>query len=365
MIKELKLTNFRKFKNLSLNFNERVTVIYADNAVGKSSILEALYLICNQSSPFASDYSEIYNFDQVEADEYFRVEIKNVTEDESSVLAHFQTTRGRQYYKNQSKTARKKITENIASVIFSPEQIEILMLSPDRRRQFLDEIIGRLQPDYPEELKIFKRSLKQRNSQLKKLAKTFYETGVVLENDQQLSYWTKQFVAASAAIMQRRAETIDQLSNDRQSVIYQPSVQINLLSDLMSFNDLVELHTEQLKSSTKRDIAIGHSTIGAHRDDWKILSDKDVRRFGSRGEKRMAIGRLILRSHTLLEEKLGFPPLLLLDDISSELDRNNTLNILEHAISKDVQVIITTIHIDEIPDEVKKVAEVINLADLV
>lgn len=362
MIKELKLTNFRKFEKLSLKFNERVAIIHADNAIGKSTILEAIHIITNQFSPFSSDYTEIYNTKLDEADLHFRIEILNEIDGDDEQLAHFQDRKSRQYFKNRAKTTRKKLVENLASVIFSPEQIEILMLSPDSRRAFLDEIIARINPDYSDSLKLLRRSLKQRNSQLKKLSKIFYESGIIRENDQQLDYWSKQFASVSSQIMQERAANIDLLSSDLQTLVYMPSVSINILSDLMKYNELVELHIEQLRASVKRDIAVGHSTVGAHRDDWKIISGKDVKKFGSRGEKRMAIGRLILRSHELLEDRIGFPPTLLLDDISSELDQANTLNILKQAISKDMQVIITTIHLDEIPEAIRKEAEIIDLS---
>ncbi|WKZ31474.1 MAG: DNA replication and repair protein RecF [Candidatus Dojkabacteria bacterium] len=376
MIKELKLTNFRKFEKLSLIFNERVTIIYSDNAVGKSTILEAIHIITNQFSPFSSDNNEIYNIWQEEPDSHFRIEVRNKLDDDEEQLAHFQDRKSRQYFRNRAKTTRKKLTENVASVIFSPEQIEILMLSPDRRRDFIDEVIARLDPDYQDNLKILRRTLKQRNSQLKKLSKIFYESGIVRENDQQLAYWTKQFAHISSQVMQKRAETIDLLCNDLQKLIYLPSVSINILSDMVKYTELVELHLEQLQTSTKRDIAVGHSTVGAHRDDWKIMAisnekngvdhsqAKDVRKFGSRGEKRMAVGRLILTSHTLLQEKLGFAPTLLLDDISSELDQGNTVKILQDAISRGAQLIITTIHLEEIPEEIRDQAEVLNLSEL-
>lgn len=350
MIKSLKLQNFRRYKDFSINLSPRATIIHADNAEGKSTILEAIHFITNQFSPFTTEIQTLYNKDQ-EDSPYFRIEIHY----NDTLLAHFQDSKKRIFYKDGQKTTKKKFLEPLSSTIFSPEQIERLMLSPERRRLFINYIISKLDADYANNLIEYKKILRQRNAYLKYLAKIFYATGEIPTDDQQLDYWTDKLISSGQTIISKREEYIALLKNKYFKLKYIQSTAIKDFGQGLS-----DLH--------RKDIATGHTNLGPQRDDWQINSvendSKDLRSYGSRGEKRMAIGRLIMRSQELLTDKLGFSPIMLIDDISSELDEKNTEQILKECISKEQQVVITSISLKDIPKSIQDKALIVNLAEL-
>ncbi|MCB9790902.1 DNA replication/repair protein RecF [Candidatus Nomurabacteria bacterium] len=361
MIKSIKLQNFRQFEKLELDLDSMLTIILAKNTKGKSTILEAIHFVTNQNSPFTSDHNHLFRKEQEKENSYFRIDLGVQQDKETETYGIYQDNRKRSFSRNGSKTTKRKFTENLASNIFSPEQIEILMISPQQRRDFLDHLLSRYDLDFPEDLKRLRRALKQRNSYLKKLSKIFYETSEVRANDQQLLYWTKVFAEGCIKISKTRKDFIQKLTTSEMRIEYEPSMAFNELEEMAVDEDLIKLANEKILSSVKRDIATGYTHIGPHRDDWSIQTDKDIRIQGSRGEKRMAIGRLIFIFQDLLSDKVGFRPTLLLDDISSELDKENTGKILNESVLKGNQVIITTISLEGFPKNFLKDAKIIEL----
>lgn len=361
-LKELKLENFRQFKKETYSFDNSATVITGDNTKGKSTLLEAIYFLCNGHSPWSSDLSDLLSYND---NQYFRIEgkfrsfesknnttineiegfCKNNDCDEFTVAIFYDGFRSKITY-NGKGISRKKLNGKISCLLFSPEQIELLMVSPSKRREFMDNIATLTDLDYGEIHSTYEKILRQRNAYLKKMSKRFYDTGVFNENDSQLQYWTEQLANYSAKLMSRRNILLKNLCDNDLGIIieYKPSLTLNLFEDLADEKELIRIHLQELLQKIRADIAVGHSRIGAHRDDWKILTDKDIKRFGSRGEKRMAIGKMIFKAEQLLKDAVGYPPILLLDDISSELDDKNIVRLLSAEIIKQQQLIITSIN---------------------
>ncbi len=356
-IHRIKLKNFRKFEDLQLKFVKPITVIQADNAKGKSSILEAISLITTQSSPFTSDISNMQNTDR---DEYFRIEADIENGDKKEYVL-FQQGDKKELIVDKKRTSRKKFSESIFSTIFSPEYIDLLMVSPQQRRDYLDSVICSLDRDYSLMLSNMKKVLKQRNSYLKKLADTFYKTRKLPDKDKLLTYWTNLFAEYSAQVMEKRIKNIKDISGDDFTLVYEPSIDAGDFIDMVDHDEIKKLNSLSLDSSQKKDIALGYTNVGAHRDDWSINLGKDVRTHGSRGEKRMAIGKMIFKIQDLYRDTHNYYPILLLDDISSELDDSNTVSILENALKDEQQIIVTTIRLEDIPKEIIDEATVIEL----
>jgi DNA replication and repair protein RecF len=359
MIRNLKLTNFRKFKKLSLEFTSNLVVIHGDNTKGKSSILEGIYMLTNGHSPWG-DTEDVYNYNQKE-DMYFRAQADIENGDEVKNYAYFRDGEKRVLQIDDQKTTSRKFFENISSIIFNPEQIEILMISPSKRRDFIDDILSKIDIEYADLLSKFKKILRQRNAYLKKLSKKFYDTGQVTLPDKQLEYWTAEFAKASAAMISKRAAVIEELKTDEFTLHYRSTLSLNLFEDMSDLESLAKIHYNALMNKIKPDVAVGHTRIGAHRDDWAIFNGKDVKRFGSRGEKRIAIIKLIFRTQQLVTQKKGHQPYLLLDDIPSELDSSNTKLILDPKVLERQQTFVTTINIKSIPEKILKKAQVIDL----
>ncbi len=343
MIRNIKLSNFRKFGEVEIPIEKEIVVLHGDNAQGKSTILESIMLITNGSSPWASS-DEYISTDQEDDKRYTRIEI---TIDEKT-FSFFKNNGRRVFQIDSKKTTPKNFFQGTASTIFNPEQIEILMISPSKRRDFLDETISLINYDYSDILKTFRKTLRQRNSYLKKLSKNFYERGIVARNDTQLNFWTEKFTDLAKEIQAKRIEMCNDLSSEDIRIEY---VKSNKESPL----------EEKIEASKKRDIATGYTNIGPHRDDWNLINGKDIKKFGSRGEKRLSIGQLLFSKQELVAKKLGFYPLLLLDDISSELDKENTKKVFDKNFLAKQQTFITIVNYKELPKGVLEKAQLIDL----
>ncbi|PKN02518.1 hypothetical protein CVU76_00545 [Candidatus Dojkabacteria bacterium HGW-Dojkabacteria-1] len=345
MINRLVLKNFRKFKDKTFEFDKNITIFYGSNAQGKSSVLEALFLISNGKSPWAST-DEFINTDQ-EKQIHTRIEI----EKDSKSYVYFKD-KDKRIFKVEGKNVRSKtFFENTSATIFNPEKIELLMISSSQRRNFLDETIVKYNYEYETYLKEFKKILRQRNAYLKRLAKLFYEKGVIAINDPQLNFWTNKLAIYSIPILQERILLTKELSKDGYEIKYKTDFSI----DRRKINNtkyLEEKINEDLENSKRRDIATGYTNIGPHRDDWEISLGRDIRKFGSRGEKRLAIGKLIFQTQDIVNSKNGFYPILLLDDIASELDISNTKKIFEKRLLDKQQTFITVIDYKTLPKEI-------------
>jgi DNA replication and repair protein RecF len=162
-------------------------------------------------------------------------------------------------------------------------------------------------------------------------------------------------------MISKRAAVIEELKTDEFTLHYRSTLSLNLFEDMSDLESLAKIHYNALMNKIKPDVAVGHTRIGAHRDDWAIFNGKDVKRFGSRGEKRIAIIKLIFRTQQLVTQKKGHRPYLLLDDIPSELDSTNTKLILDPKVLERQQTFVTTINIKSIPEKILKKAQIIDL----
>ncbi len=343
MITNIKLSNFRKFNDIEIAIEKDIIILHGDNAKGKSTILESIMLITNGTSPWASSDEYVSNTQKKE-EEYTRIETIMDNKKYS-----FAKNNGKRVFKIEDhKTTPKKFFEKTASTIFNPEQIEILMISPSKRRDFLDEAIVIMEYDFSETLKLYRKTLRQRNAYLKKLSKDFYEKGIVARNDPQLNFWTEKLTKLAKQIQEKREEVCKELSSK------------NLRVEYLKSNEDKDIE-DAIENSKKRDIATGYTNVGPHRDDWRLINGTDIKKFGSRGEKRLAIGRLVFNKQELIAKKLGFYPILLLDDIASELDTENSKQVFKKEFLNKQQTFITIINHKELPKNVLEVAQLVDL----
>ena len=240
------------------------------------------------------------------------------------------------------------------------------MLSPTRRRDFLDETISYTNYEYPYTLTKFKKIIRQRNSYLKKLSKQFYEKGIIARNDPQLNFWTKQFIELASQIYKERMDAIKKFETENFQLQYIfCKKELDRIGKIYKNIEKTEkLLTDIFEENKKRDIATGYTNIGPHRDDWNIFTDQDIKKYGSRGQKRVAIGNLIFTAHDIIAQELGYYPILLLDDIASELDKENTKEIFKKDILERQQTFITTVNPKILPKDIVSKAQLINLNDI-
>ncbi len=359
MITKLKLKNFRKFKDIELEFNSNLVVLYGDNAQGKSSILEAIHLAFNGSSPWSGSDEYVYN-NQNGINKHSRIEITT----DRKIYAHYKDNNRKVYSIDNHKTTSKKFYSENSATLFNPEKIDLLMLSPNRRREFIDETISHINYEYPSILKGYRKVIRQRNSYLKKLSKQFYEKGVIARNDPQLNFWTKELAKLATQIYIERISIIKKFERDYFKLKYSfCEKELECLIQNSNEKDIEKIITKALEESKKRDIASGYTNVGPHRDDWNIFTDQDIKKYGSRGQKRVAIGNLIFKAHEIIASEIGYYPTLLLDDIASELDEENIEEIFDYEILKKQQTFITTVDPEILPKQIKEKAQLLNLND--
>jgi DNA replication and repair protein RecF len=358
MIKRLNLKNFRKFKKLELEFDSNIVVLHGDNAQGKSSILEAIHLIFNGKSPWSGSDEYVHN-NQNGITKHSRIEIFV----DGKTYAHYKDNNRKVYMIDDHKTTSKKFFSENTATIFNPEKIDLLMLSPSRRRDFLDETISHCSYEYPSILKRFRKILRQRNSYLKKLSKKFYENGIIARNDPQLNFWTKQLAELSAQIYSERIDIIKKFEKENFKLEYSfCNKELDKILKAKEDKEIIEdILSKTLEENKKRDIASGYTNIGPHRDDWNIFTDQDIKKYGSRGQKRVAIGNLIFKAHHIIAEEIGHYPTLLLDDIASELDEDNTVKIFDKEVLERQQTFITTVDPKILPEYIQENSQFINL----
>ncbi len=337
-IKEISLKDFRNYESLDVQFHNKVNIFLGQNAQGKTNLLESIYITSMGKSFRTGKDRDMVRF----GSEFFRVKATAVKEEEL-VVEIAVTKEGKKGVKIDGVKARKMndLLENVYIVIFSPEDLRIVKDEPEKRRKFIDRELCQIKPSYYNNLTQYKKVLSQRNAYLKE-----YEI-----DDAILDIWDMQLAEYGSKIIEYRTEFIKKLNvisgkihkditnrKEELEVIYEPDVEYT--------KNLKEVFFMKMKINRKNDIRRRTTTIGPHKDDLKLLSNGiDIRNFGSQGQQRTAALSLKLSEIKLIEEETGESPILLLDDVLSELDRERQ-NFLINSLS-GIQVFITTTELSE------------------
>ena len=329
-IKEIKLNNFRNYKQLDLNLNKNINIIYGNNAQGKTNILESIFLCSFGKSFRTTKEKEMIMFNE----NNLIVEIFYQKKDRDGKIK-IEIGEKKQIYLNGVKI--KKLSEllgNINIVIFTPDDINILKDGPANRRRFLDMMIGQLRPNYVYNLNMYIKTIEQRNNYLRQIRE---------ENkaEEMLEIWDEKLADYGEKIFNYRNEFIEKISKKINKIHGEitddkEKLKIEYVSNCENKEDYLKL----LKERRKLDIIKGFTTKGVHRDDFMIyINDKEVSTYGSQGQNRTVILSLKLSELNVVYEEIGEYPILLLDDFMSELDEERRKNFLNNI--KNTQVILT------------------------
>lgn len=343
---ELKLFGYRNIGELDLFPCENVNIIYGDNAQGKTNLIEAIWLFTGNSSFRGAKSGELIGFNEEQARLTSRFCDKE--REQEAVI---------QLYKNEKSSNRRKITLNSVpissfaelngsffAVVFSPAHLSLIKDGPKGRRHFLDIAIAQIKPQYESYLSQYERLLEQRNA----LIKNAYHYRNLEEN---IEVWDSQLAKIGTVISIFRydyvkklavlaGEIYDGLSDGRErlSISYQSTV---FESPVFNYDDSSVLeHFNRLREGLPNDLKQGFTGMGVHRDDLEVLLDeRQAKAYGSQGQQRSSVIALKLAEATLLKKVTGENPIMLLDDVMSELDIKRQDYILNHV--KDLQVFIT------------------------
>lgn len=337
MITSISLQHFRSYDQQQFGFSPTVTLISGPNGSGKTNILEALYVACRGSSFRGSD-NEMLQFDQP----WWRIDIKD---DDSTRTVTFDSTKesGRkQFVMNGVKRQRLMPQQKLPVVLFEPNDLRLLHGSPARRRSFIDNFIAQIEPGYSVYLSRYERALRQRNNLLKAEHVT----------PDELFVWDMTVSEIGAYIIKRRFLYSDllnsQLTQKYQSISKTKDIISTTYETFMPSADAPTMQQRflgELHKAHRKDIVLGFTSVGPHRDDMLfMMNGSPAMSVASRGETRSIVLSLKLIEIEQVVQINEHPPLLLLDDVFSELDRERREALV--GISMDSQTVITTTDAD-------------------
>jgi len=372
----LSLQNFRSYKKQTFDLDKETTLIVGPNTSGKSNLIEAIFLLSTGKSFRAEKDEQLIGF----SEEIARVKgiVENVKKEQTELEVVLtrgevggQQAQAKKFLVNGVARRRSDFVGNLPAVLFSPQDLDIIVESPSLRRRFLDNVLDQIDKNYRVSSTAYSKALRQRNALLEQVR----ELGI--RDEKRFEYWNHLVIENGQKITEKRQEFLDYVNNSIKDIF-----------DFVVFYDKSVISKARLEQYGEAEIQAGVTLVGPHRDDFwirmnangpRIDSNKnsanahdenfassllkrepqlvDVRFFGSRGQQRLAILQLKILELLYFEEKLGKKPILLLDDIFSELDDEH-INLILDMLGKQ-QTIITTAHQELIPAKVAKRMKII------
>lgn len=353
IIKRLELADYRNYETLDLEFDKGTNILYGDNAQGKTNILEAIYMAATTKSHKGSKDKEMIGFGKEEAHIRTYLEKEGVA---TRVDMHLRKAGSKGIAIDGQKIKKAAELLGLCNVVFfSPEDLSIIKNGPAERRRFVDMELCQLDSFYLYNLNHYNKIVNQRN----KLFKDMYMNPELKDT---LAIWDSQLVSFGSKIVERRKLFVDQLNE----IIYEIHKKLSGGKEelIISYEPdvAIEEFEKSLRYNQDRDIRMKQTSIGPHRDDFAFLNkDVDIRKYGSQGQQRTAALSLKLSEIELVKKIAKDTPILLLDDVLSELDSNRQ-NYLLNSIG-DIQTIITCTGLEEFVNnrfEVNKIYKVKN-----
>jgi len=334
LIKSIYLENFRNYEEQEIVLNDNINVFFGNNAQGKTNILEALYFCALGRSFRTFKENELIKFQHQDC----------------KILIHYEKENRENKIEIQLNKERKKIIKlndikinknseligNLNLVIFSPDDIIILKQAPSLRRKFLDIFISQLKPNYVHILSQYNKVLEQRNAYLK------------TKNTETIEIWDEQLASLAEKIYQYRITYMQKLQEKMEKIHPKltggkETIKIQYQSSFTTKEEFLK----KLKVQLSNDLYQGYTHAGTHRDDFEIsINDKVLNLYGSQGQHRTAVLSLKIAELEIVRDEIGENPILLLDDVTSELDIeriNSIFNLL-----KEEQVFITCTDVNSI-----------------
>lgn len=337
MIKSIELANFRNYENLYIEFTNGTNILFGDNAQGKTNVLESAYISGTTKSHKGSNDRDMIRFSANES--HIRTFVlKN--DKEFQIDIHLKKNRSKGIAVNRVPIKKAGSLFGILNIVFfSPEDLSIIKNGPSQRRRFLDLELCQLDKIYLSDLANYNRVLNQRNKLLK-------DIGFHKEWMDTLSVWDMQLIEYGKRIIERRKIFVEELSEIVRKIHKNISGNREELILTYEPDTDAELFETELANMQEKDLKYAQTSKGPHRDDLLFkIGDIDIRKFGSQGQQRTSALSLKLSEIELVKKLIHDTPVLLLDDVLSELDSSRQ-NYLLGSIH-DIQTIITCTGLDE------------------
>lgn len=362
-LNDIKLKDFRNYEDLTVTFSPGVNVFIGENAQGKTSLLEAIYMMSLARSHRTANEKDTIRWQQ----DFARIEGSISTRTNPDLpLALTITKSGKRAKVNHLNQNRMSdYIGKLNVVLFAPEDLELIKGAPQLRRKFIDMELGQMSPKYLYESVQYNRLLKQRNAYLKQLL--YKET----QDQIYLDILTEQLAASATHVIYQRLRFVDQLESwakpihstishalEELTLAYRGPIELTL--DMTEDAIYQQLMTK-FKEKKDHELARGVTLVGPHRDDLTFkVNGRDVQKFGSQGQQRTTVLSMKLAEIECMHEVLGEYPILLLDDVLSELDNERQTHLLKSIQSK-VQTFLTTTSLDGIQRELIEQPRVFNI----
>lgn len=339
-VNRLDVQSIRSYSFTQIEFGENLNILYGRNAQGKTTILEALALFSYGRSPRAHSDRELISFGQEESQLRALCSGLRGTMD----LAMKLTDKGKLVMVNRvTKKSLSEFLGHFYAVYFSPDDLQIVKGGPEDRRRFINLGLSQIQPSFLQDLQLYNHLLNQRNRLLKMRQSSALEVF-----DEQMSQAGARLITARRYFIARLCE----LATQHDDVMSEKNDQLKINYVTCAIDETIEEISLNLQRSwygaRDKDLQKGYTTIGPHRDDMAILlADQRADRYGSQGQQRSIVLSLKLALVDHIHEKTGEYPVLLLDDVLSELDRSRQHHLLQ--LVARTQTILTTTHPDQVP----------------
>ncbi len=340
-IKTVDLHKYRNYDSLHIELSDGCNIFYGKNAQGKTNIIEAIFLCAVGRSHRTPKDVELIKIEE----DIYRVDLDvSKTGEDTNISVCFDNQVGKKYKVNEIPLKRtSELIGNINAVIFSPEEIMMIKQGPSERRRFTNMTISQIKPLYYKTLQKYLHVVKQRNAILKKMF-------LGMEDGKELMVWNDVLASVGAQIMAERRDFVKRMSvkltnnhmklsdgKEKLEIVYRPSFNID---DCNSTAEIKKKFIKVLEESATREKQRAMTLFGPQRDDYEfIINGISLKHYGSQGQQRTAILALKISEVEIMHEETDEMPVLLLDDVKSELDENRQ-EILFNTI-KNIQTIIT------------------------
>ncbi len=353
-LKFIQLKNFKNYEKIKVNLNKNINVFYGNNAQGKTNLLESIYFLARTTSHRLLDTNQIIKNDKKTASVIGKVRVNNFESTYSITMSE-----NKKQIMRDGTTITKisdYIFESLDVILFTPDDLDIIKGPPTSRRNFINEELSQLSKGYIKLLSDYNKLLKIRNDYLRKM-----QVNIKID-DNYFEIISNYLIDKGVLLYNMRKKFISKL-DEKSNIFYNKLCNNNefkvqyVCNFFENENDIKKEFKDKLQENYKKEVKNGTTLIGPHRDDLIFnLNNKDLKIFGSQGQQRAVVLSLKLAEIEVYEKAKNRKPLILLDDVFSELDNKKKLNLL-NVLNNDYQVFITTTNINKLKkDKFKSVS---------
>lgn len=345
IIKDLSIYNFRNYEKIYLEFNDNINIFVGLNGAGKTNILESIYVLALTKSHRSYNDKNLILKDKSS----LKIIGDIITKEKNKKMEIVINSRGKRVSINN--LAVKKVSEYISNfdvILFCPDDLELIKGSPSERRKFLNIEIGQLNSKYFIYLNEYNNLVKNRNEYLKSITFEKY-------NEKYLDILNSQIIEKALYIYKYRIDFINKLQKNLEK-IYNNITKKNIKIEYRNSCDIKEYNEETIKnklklklnSNLRKEIFQGNTLYGPHKDDFEIYIDGiNLKEYGSQGQQRLVVLCIKIAELEIFKNEIGEYPVLLLDDVFSELDIEKKNKIISY-LKKDIQTFITSTDLEKI-----------------